>query len=931
MGRVRRLSADVVEILRNLGFSTLTEIQRRAIPKVLGGRHVIIIAPTGSGKTEAAFLPVVNEITCNRLKPIAALYITPLRALNRDIFRRLKEFASKLNIQVEVRHGDTTQRRRRLIREKPPHVLITTPETLSLILVDKALRTHLRNVRYVIIDEFHDVLSSKRGSHLLADLERLRRVARSFQRIALSASIGDVNLVKEALAPSSVVDEAVLSTVRKANIVVKAPGLYGGKFLDKVDLISSLIRDYGSTIIFTNTRNEAEWLGSKILTKGFNVSVHHGSLSRVEREEVERRLRSGKVSAVIATSSLELGIDVGHVKGVIQVSSPRQAIKLLQRVGRSMHRVGLEARGVIVTDPMVDDILESLVIARRAISGDLEGLTPYLKPLDVLAHVVVGMGLEGASFKDVYETLTRSYPFRDLSEEDLSKVVELLVKLGYVRFNKGLISTTGRGRLYYLRRTMIVDTSRYSVIDAVSRTYLGDLDEEFVATSLSVDSLIVLAGRVWRVLSIDGDAFKVFVEPASEEEAFIPTWLGETIPVEYLVAREVCALRRLIAENRIPNHYLKLVERNTLSYAIDAISKHVKKGYPLPSDKLTLVEVVRRGRPLITIHSCLGTKGNKALSLLLVNTISKLIGSDMLVKTDPYRIFIELPYSVDVNELANMVVQVLRDLTSSSKADLVLSIEDSLKGSPLHGYVAYRVLSRLGIIPKNAPMNIIKTIIRRYAQEEVIRKEIINELVTKYLDVSALLSYLRGIASGRVGVRTIITSTPSPLAEEGAKPPGGGRVRFSALPKSVIAALMKKRLYSREVDLVCMVCKHLWRARIDELPDKVRCPKCGLALIALVPRTLRSTVLSVISKGLSAGRNYRFVLNEDEKEIFEKLLDTAKLTLVYGRKAIIALNAHGVGPASAKRVLNIEDEEEFLYTLYQLERQYLRTRRFWRD
>jgi len=238
----------------------------------------------------------------------------------------------------------------------------------------------------------------------------------------------------------------------------------------------------------------------------------------------------------------------------------------------------------------------------------------------------------------------------------------------------------------------------------------------------------------------------------------------------------------------------------------------------------------------------------------------------------------------------------------------VLSIEDSLKGSPLHGYVAYRVLSRLGIIPKNAPMNIIKTIIRRYAQEEVIRKEIINELVTKYLDVSALLSYLRGIASGRVGVRTIITSTPSPLAEEGAKPPGGGRVRFSALPKSVIAALMKKRLYSREVDLVCMVCKHLWRARIDELPDKVRCPKC-----------------------VSAGRNYRFVLNEDEKEIFEKLLDTAKLTLVYGRKAIIALNAHGVGPASAKRVLNIEDEEEFLYTLYQLERQYLRTRRFWRD
>ena len=919
------LRQDVLRAARKVGIEELTEVQVKALPKILSGRHTLVVAPTGSGKTESALLPVMSRILelsdSGNIEGIKAIYIAPLRALNRDMNLRFQRLGRELGIRVAVRHGDTPSSARRKVVDNPPDILITTPETLTYLLIYSGLRKALSRVRWVIIDEFHEMLSSKRGTHLLADLERLREIAGAYQRIALSASIGNIGLAAEALAPGKVVEVVQVPGVRRAEFRVYSPGRMGSS---KVDIIADLIREFRPSLIFTNTRDEAEWLGLQLSKKGLKVRVHHGSLSRAEREDVEEGLRNGLLDGVVATSSLELGIDVGHIKAVIQSSSPKQAVKLLQRVGRSLHRVGESARGFIVTELSGDDVIESLVIARRSLAGDLEEPRPYKQSIDVLAHVLVGMGLEDLGFTPdkALKILRRSYPYLELSEDTLMQVLELLTQLRYVRFYNGRFRSTLKGKIYYYRHTMIVDTEQYRVTDVLTGRILGRLDSDFVATSVSEGSSVVLAGRVWRVVGIDEDESKIFVD-GSSGEALIPSWVGENIPVDYKVAREVCGLRRLVALGHIPKNYVELASDDSINYLVSMVRSHVSKGYPLPHERMFLAEFIEGKNPLIIVHSCLGSRGNRALSYLITYPFIKYLGIEPRVKVDPYRVYVELPY----NLTPKTVEDYLR--LSLMRLDAKEVISSSVLKSGLGLMIMHKVLSRMGIIPKEAPSQVAKVIIKRYLDNELAVKEVLNEAFTRYLDLDPLIALLNDLREGKAGFKFLVSSSPSPLAVEGMKPfTGFDRVKSSGIPKDLIAELVKRRLLSKKVRLYCMVCGHSWTAEISELPDRPTCPKCGYSLVA--PYFGKENLSHLVRKGLKAGRRYRYVLRGDERKVFEELLDSADLVLTYGKKAVIALAARGIGPKTARRILGVDTEVEFFNKIYEAEKSFLRTRRYWK-
>ena len=918
------LEPEVVEAAKGVGVERLTEVQLKAIPKVMSGRHTLIIAPTGSGKTEAALLPIMSKIIALKRHgaegSVSAIYITPLRSLNRDMLERFRRLGRRTGIKVAIRHGDTPASLRRAIASNPPDLLITTPETLSYLLVSDKFRRSLRSVKWVVVDEFHEILNSKRGTHLLADLERLKNIVGSFQRVALSASIGNVGLATEALAPGKLVEVVHIPGVREAELKVLTPA---DGFTDKVEAIAALIKDYSPAIVFTNTRDEAEWLGVKLSNLGLKVRVHHGSLSKSEREEVEAGLKTGSLNAVVATSSLELGIDVGSINAVIQSSSPRQAMKLLQRVGRSLHRVGSRARGFIASDLFFDDIIESLVLARRAEAGDLEELRPYLNSIDVLAHVITGMGMEGEGFtlEEALSTLRRSFPYRELEDQDLALVLELLQELRYLRKVGELYRATTRGKIYYYRNTMIVDTEQYRVIDALRERTVGKLDSDFITINVTEGSTVVLGGRIWRVIGIDDDDRKVFVDE-SAGEAVIPSWSGESIPVDYKVAREVCGLRKLMLSGKIPHPYEHLITKASAEVLRRTVQEHVAKGYPLPSESLILVEVIKGATTLVVVHACLGSRGNRALSYLVAAPFSRLLGLNPRNKVDPYRVFIELPYQISFEKVRNLIEGALRS------ANVIESVEYGIKNSGMGLMVARKVLSRLGIIPKEAPARVAKVIVKRYLDDELIWREVLNETLTHYIDVQPLKKVVDGIRKGKIKLKFVYISEPSPLALEGMKAFSWfDKVRANRLPKELVAELVKRRLLNKEVKLYCMVCGYSWSAKISELPERISCPKCGYSLVA--PYFGRDDVSGIVRKGLKAGRRYKYVMTGEERKVFEEMLDSADLVLTYGKRAVIALASRGIGPKTARRILGAGSDVEFFNSIYDAERNFLRTKRYW--
>ncbi|MCS7384792.1 MAG: DEAD/DEAH box helicase, partial [archaeon GB-1867-097] len=676
-GAFKLLSKPIRRALVKRGFHKPTEPQNSSIPLILKGENVLLIAPTASGKTEAALLPVFSMFIESARNPgIKILYITPLRALNRDMLERFEWWGNELDIKVAVRHGDTAQSERASQARSPPDLLITTPETLQAILSGRVLRRHLLQLRWVIIDEVHELAEDKRGSQLTLALERLRYiVGRDFQIIGLSATIGTPEAIGRFLVgigrPVKIVRVPVARTM-KLKVIYPSPEpadyelaakLYTHpEVASRLRLIRHLMEKYRSVLLFVNTRAIAEVLSSrfKVWDINFPISIHHGSLSKPSRIAAERGLKDGDLKGLVCTSSLELGIDVGHIDLVIQYMSPRQVTRLIQRVGRAGHRIGLMAKGVIITsDP--DDTLEALVICRKALNEELEPLKIPEKPYDVLCHQIAALLMlrKRWYFNEILELYSRAYPYGSLNEKDLIKVLTYM-HTRYPRFlwasfeDKVVLSPRNRRALYeyfFDKLSMIPDVKNYLVINSEDNVPLGVLDEVFVAEYGDPGRKFIFRGSVWKIREVIGD--KIYVSSVEDPTGAIPSWVGEEIPVPLEVAREVGKLRGYVELKLTQNKTLKEIIRElsdkypadeeTFRKALKEVEEHVRLGIPVPTDKRVLVE---KWEEFLIIHTHLGTLANRALARILADLLAEILGHSVGVQQDPYRVVIHVSRTV---------------------------------------------------------------------------------------------------------------------------------------------------------------------------------------------------------------------------------------------------------------------------------------------
>ncbi len=926
------------ELIEEKGFIEPTLPQKLGIPEILSGKSILIIAPTGIGKTESAMLPLFDMVSKNKSKPISVLYITPLRSLNRDLLDRLFWWADRLELNISVRHGDTTQAERKTQADSPPHCLITTPETLGAILTGKKMRQHLANVKHVIIDEIHELVDSKRGIQLSLLLERLAEIT-SFQRIGLSATIGSPKLVSDFLKADKIIN-AEADKKYDISVCFPKPSKHDIETSDAlaigVETTARLLEVYkrisahSSVLVFTNTRETAEVLSSRLrsLDRSMKQSVHHGSLSKEHRVKSETAFKTQQLTALIATSSLELGIDIGAIELVLQYMSPRQVAKLIQRVGRASHRAGETSRGIIISGD--EDIFESAVIAKKAMARQLEPLRMHELALDVLATQIVGVLMDEyeASDSRIYSIVKRAYPYRNLDRKDFDEMLKFLEQLRLVWLNpipNGMPNDDRRSSMCLVRRSRkaftyyfenlstIPDTRQYRVVSIIQGEPIGSLDEAFVAEHGEPGERFVCSGRAWKIIQVDSG--KVIVEPVEDIESAVPAWEGELIPVPFGVSQEVGKLRKLIEKNIDDEELQEMLKEK---YRIDSSSAHAardlikKQGeFGIPDDKTVLIE---QHKDFMIIHACFGSLVNDTIARYLSAMLIAESGTAVNMKTDPYRIILQT---------MQMPERIKKILDEAANMEEVLT--SAIERSSLFKYRFLHTARRFGILSRSAAFDKINMskIISQYAGTPVYR-ETLREVFLEKMDLAGAEDVLKKIRSGEI--KMVLSKGLSPLGELGLQHQFS-EVMKPSMPEKEIFSAFRKRLLSTRVRLACVNCgKYTTVLEVREVEKQPECPKCTSVFIA-VSRRKRSEITDIIMKKIR-----RKPLSEEEMKEFIRARRAADLVSVYGKKAVVALAGRGVGPQTAARILAKlhPAKEKLLRDILQAEKDFVRTKKYWK-
>jgi len=945
------LPRPLAEAVKERGFLRPTEAQEKAIPPILEGKNVLLISPTASGKTESAILPIFTRFLSepDRGPGIKIIYITPLRALNRDLLDRLRWWGQKIDLRVAVRHGDTEIKERTSQSKSPPDLLITTPETLQAILPGRILRRHLRDIRFLIIDEVHELAEDKRGSQLAIALERLRWVAqREFQIVGLSATIGSPEIVGKFLVGEGRPVEVVhVPVARKMRLEIRSPEPTGedhrlaGKLFThpevaaRLRVMKEMIINHKSVLLFTNTRAIAEVLASrfKVWDIDFPVSIHHGSLAKPARITAERGLKEGEIKGLVATSSLELGIDVGRIDYVIQYMSPHQVTRLIQRVGRSGHSVGKMADGIIITMDS-DDTLEALVIARKAMSEDLEDVAVPEKPLDALCHQIAGLLIQNRKwyYTELLDILRKAYPYRNLTEEDVAAVTNYMhsrfPRLGWVSAQDKVVMRPSRVkdlyRYYFNKLSMIPDEKQYLVVEQESETAVGVLDEAFVAEYGQPGTKFIVRGTPWMMESIRGD--KIFVRGISDPTGAIPSWIGEEIPVPYEIAAEVGEVRRVTEEEYRKRKSLGEISRmlakkysadeTTIRRALTETYDQCEERLPVPSDRLLTIE---EWDDFIIINSHLGTLVNRTLARLVGHVLSDEAGVSIGIQQDPYRIVLQTMGTVDADD----VQKVLQRLADTNVKELAVAAS---KRTGLFKRRLVHVARRFGAISKWTDFSSIT--LRQLAKSfegTVIMDEAVRETQEKDMDIPHTEKVLKAIASKDIAVKTVKAGgEATPIARIGLE-----RISRKAdiIPTEklnlILVGSAKARILNEVKTLVCTSCwKYVEMRRVKDIPAAVKCPECGSSLVAALG-VADEDVRKVITKNGAR-------LSEREKDLVSKAEDTAKLVDRYGRLAVYALAGRRIMPEVAGDILRKykRPTSGFFEAVMEAEREALKER-FW--
>ncbi|MEM4952933.1 MAG: ATP-dependent helicase [Desulfurococcaceae archaeon] len=809
-------------------YGELTPVQRKTIPLVKKGFSVLVSSPTGTGKTLAVFLGIIDNMydyyEKNGKLPegIHVVYVSPLRALNNDMRRNLyepvkgivevaKEMGLELpEIRIAVRTSDTSPYEKQKMLRNPPHILITTPESLALSLNAPKFRELLRNVKVVVVDEIHDLASSKRGSHLALSIERLENLVNNhLQRIGLSATIAPLEEVALFLAGFNdngeprdcyIVDarfdkKADIRVIAPVEDLVHTPAEAINEAIYRK--IVELIKKHRTTLVFTNTRSATEKVVFKLrklmekekVLDIDEIEAHHSSLSRDVRLEVEERLKKGELRVVVSSTSLELGIDIGYIDLVILLSSPKSATRLLQRVGRSGHHIRETSKGrIIVVDR--DDLVECTVLAKLASERKIDRIRIPKNPLDVLTQHIVGLALEGDwRIEDAYKLVKRTYSFHDLSYQDFLSVIYYLAgKLGdfyeYQRIyskiwldeEKGVFGRKRTTRMiYYLNLGVIPDESKIKVF-TVDGKYVGDLEEGFTEY-LTPGDLFILGGRVYEFIQSKGVI--AIVRRADGQRPTVPTWFSEMLPLSFDSALEVGRFRRIISSMLDKTSFEEVVDYLVKEYKLQehaarSICNYImeQKLYAnniVPSDKLILIEIFdEENHRNIIVHSLFGRRANDALARLYAYIAGSKLGVNVKLTVTDNGFMLTLPGHPDLD-----YVKLFKEMPLDNAWDILKKVirkTDLLKRRFRHVAVrSFMLLRRYKDTEKSVHKLQLNAEELLKAVEEIrdfpVLKETYREILMDYMHVDEAIKVIEGVKKGEIEVKSIgPLDVPTPFA-----------------------------------------------------------------------------------------------------------------------------------------------------------------------
>ena len=794
-------------------FTSLTEPQSMAIPVIHERKNVLISSPTGSGKTLTAFTSILNQLIKysnedTLEEKIYCVYISPLKALANDVKRNLsdpleqmRELAAREgmkvpDIRVAVRSGDTPQNERQKMVRHPPHILITTPESMALILASPKFKEKLMGVEWLILDEIHDICDSKRGAFLSLTIEMLRNYCEhDFTRIGLSATVAPIEEVARYLVgfnpDGSDRDVILIQSSSKKVLDLKVICPTEDMTALPTDVVSSMMYDrlkelvdqHETTLIFTNTRSGAEAVVYKLKERGLeNIEVHHSSLGKDTRLDVEERLKKGEIKCVVSSTSLELGIDIGSVDLVCQIGSPKSVAKGLQRIGRSGHSFGKIAKGrLIVFDP--DDLSECAVMCRAAHRHDIDRVGIPQNCLDVLSQAVVGMSLDRRwDVEEAYALVKSSYCYHNLSHEKFLNVLGYLgskeehegvySKIWYDTDNNQFGKKKGARMIYFMNLGTIPEEANYRVITSYG-SVAGELSEKFVER-LSPGDVFVLGGRSLEFVRSKG--MTAFVKEANGRKPTVPSWAGEMLPRSFDLSMDVARFRKemsqLISGGR-PDKIDWLCKefdidegsaRSLISYFSE---QEATAGFVPDIDRLAIEEYIDpSGNQRLIFHYPFGRRVNDALSRGYAYRITTLTGANVSVTITDDNFMIGTTHKIDINQVPSML----------NTVDLEPVLRKAVKDSEIFKLRFRHTASRSFMILRNymgRSISVNRQQIRstyllemlRDMENEPVIEETYREILEDDMDINNARVVLQLIESGKMGITTVpFDGTPSPFA-----------------------------------------------------------------------------------------------------------------------------------------------------------------------
>ncbi|MEM0123488.1 MAG: ATP-dependent helicase [Conexivisphaerales archaeon] len=789
-------------------YKEFTQPQLGAIDNIHKNKNVLVSAPTGTGKTLAAFLDIISDLLemKERNEPISgvqAVYISPLKALINDIERSLlnplqgirliaNERGLSYNpVSVGIRTGDTSPYEKSKQLKNPPSILCTTPESLSTALASPKFSENLRTVKWVIVDEIHALAESKRGAHLSVNLEMLNRIA-TFQRIGLSATISPIEEIAKFLVGNNRNCTIVDSRFdKRINIKVVSPVkdlLKSSERETSVKTYDKLRKYLGAsrtTLIFTNTRSGTERVVSNLKNRfpsiftDDSVGAHHSSVSRDLRLEIENKLKDGKLKAIVSSTSLELGIDIGYIDQVIQLGSPKSIIRLLQRVGRSGHNVNSVSKGVLICSDR-DDLVEDAVIAYYAERKQLDRIKLIKNALDVLAQAIISLSLQGQwNIREAYKLIIESYSYSTLSWENYVDILNYLAgayhsledQRVYAKisiYKKGnladrldysdLDATFGRKSsarmIFYLNQGTIPDETKIRVYEG--NKPVGTLEEEFVEKLVPGDRF-VLAGKIYQF--VKSYRMKVYVRKADDLKPTVPAWFSEELPLSYDAANMVNAFRNNLI-GKTMDDILKILNsfpvdqnaRTAIAEYMNYQSKFLKKRgiYKINVGEY-IVEIYVNDRINIIFHTMIGRKANDALSRAYGYQLSSMVGSSIgiLVSDNGFVLSFGKGEKYDARTL----------LRGVNHENIGMILDIAIKNTELFRRKFRQIAARSFMILRNYKGHEISIGKQQFNSDRLVKvidqvpdfpviKEVYREIKEDYMDIDAAIDFLEHIDKG---------------------------------------------------------------------------------------------------------------------------------------------------------------------------------------